>query len=498
MSSTVKKRILLVSWHFPPYKSSSAFNLFKRIKDTGFHYDVLHIKQKEAPDNEKMFRFSSSTFHRYEIEVPREDGRDRESRELYCEKVCEFFNELRRTTHYSVMLSHSHELVSHIAALAIKARYPELRWVASFGDPIAGNPFNESYKFPLLDEDSKTESEVLVQADRIIVTNRYQKDVMIQTARSDVSDGKFFILPHCFDERMYPSARKKSQGIDGAIFKFRHIGMLYKFKRTSEPFLLAAQRLIQRYPNLRGKFCIEFFGATDRYIQNAASYGLADSVRFQGNVSYLESLSLMSDSDCLLLRDADFSDQGVKLTPFYPGKLADYLGAKKPVIAVTMKNGCVPDMLHDLGGVAVTESDVDDLADLMAKAIEGRLTANLENTEKYSVFNVATLARAALTYTEDKKKVLVAGHDLKFAKFIIDEIRGRKDLLLLIDQWKGHDSHDETKSEALLYQADVIFCEWGLGNAVWYSKKKRLGQKLVVRMHLQEFTTRHPEKFVNS
>ena len=49
----------------------------------------------------------------------------------------------------------------------------------------------------------------------------------------------------------------------------------------------------------------------------------------------------------------------------------------------------------------------------------------------------------------------------------------------------------------LLNQADTIFCEWGLGNAVWYSKHKKLGQRLVTRMHLQEITTRHPEKFTH-
>jgi glycosyltransferase involved in cell wall biosynthesis len=31
-----------------------------------------------------------------------------------------------------------------------------------------------------------------------------------------------------------------------------------------------------------------------------------------------------------------------------------------------------------------------------------------------------------------------------------------------------------------------VFCEWTLGNAIWYGKHKREGQKLVGRLHLQE------------
>ncbi len=38
----------------------------------------------------------------------------------------------------------------------------------------------------------------------------------------------------------------------------------------------------------------------------------------------------------------------------------------------------------------------------------------------------------------------------------------------------------------LLAQADVVFCEWGLGNLEWYSQHVGPHQRLVVRVHLQE------------
>ncbi|EHA13921.1 glycosyltransferase [Halomonas sp. HAL1] len=500
MSQNTHKKVLVVSWHFPPYKSSSAFNLFKRLKDTGYEYDVLQIKRADKPDNEGMFRYASSRFNRYEIEVPTEDARDIKARAHFVEKALDFYQRLKVHKHYRVMISHSHEIASHLAAMAIKKANPDLRWVASFGDPIAANPFNASYKFPMLEEDSQSEAEVLQQADRIVVTNPYQQVIVAESQVVPVDSDKFFVLPHCFDERMYSKQPKPTRNDnfpvpEERLFRFMHVGMLYKFKRTSEPFMQGAQRLLEKHPELKGRFSLEFYGANDRYIQAAADYGLQDIASFKGSVSYLESLSVMTQADCLLLRDADFSDQGLRDTPFYPGKLADYLGAKKPVLAVTMAHGCVPDMLAKLGGASLTEDNIDGIADAMCDAIQGRLTINTEEAERYSHQHTAERARQALSFSQDKKKILIAGHDLKFAKFIMEAIEQRDDLELLIDQWQDHNKHDENESKRLLSQADTIFCEWGLGNAVWYSQHKKEGQRLVVRMHLQEITTRHPDQF---
>ncbi|WP_156969844.1 glycosyltransferase [Knoellia subterranea] len=84
-------------------------------------------------------------------------------------------------------------------------------------------------------------------------------------------------------------------------------------------------------------------------------------------------------------------------------------------------------------------------------------------------------------------RVVIAGHDLKFATSLIEELRAQGAHVEL-DQWTSHTAHDEQRSLELLQQADVILCEWGLGNAVWYSEHARPGQHVVVRVHLQELT----------
>lgn len=86
------------------------------------------------------------------------------------------------------------------------------------------------------------------------------------------------------------------------------------------------------------------------------------------------------------------------------------------------------------------------------------------------------------------ERILVAGHDLKFATGLIQHLRDSGHGLT-IDQWQGHSLHDEEYSRRALAEADIVLCEWALGNAVWYSNNKLPGQRLVCRVHLQELDT---------
>lgn len=84
-----------------------------------------------------------------------------------------------------------------------------------------------------------------------------------------------------------------------------------------------------------------------------------------------------------------------------------------------------------------------------------------------------------------KKTIVIAGHDLKFIKPFYPFFT-QAGIRLLLDFWTGHNQHNETASKRLVRQADTVFCEWTLGNAIWYGKHKREGQKLIGRLHAQE------------
>ena len=87
---------------------------------------------------------------------------------------------------------------------------------------------------------------------------------------------------------------------------------------------------------------------------------------------------------------------------------------------------------------------------------------------------------------QSKLRLVVAGDDLKFINDGLRELR--RVFEIRVDKWLGHDRHDTLRSERLLDWADVIHCEWLLGNAVWYSARKRRDQTLIVRGHRFEVT----------
>ena len=96
------------------------------------------------------------------------------------------------------------------------------------------------------------------------------------------------------------------------------------------------------------------------------------------------------------------------------------------------------------------------------------------------------------TSTTRIKRILFAGHDFKFLKPIIAHYQRQPDFEVFLDEHKGHVITDTRRSENLLEQADIIFCEWCLGNAEWYSNKKKKHQLLIVRLHHQEINQNLP------
>lgn len=86
-------------------------------------------------------------------------------------------------------------------------------------------------------------------------------------------------------------------------------------------------------------------------------------------------------------------------------------------------------------------------------------------------------------------RILFNGHDFKFLRPLISRYRNNAGFEVIIDEHKGHVITDTEKSKKLLEQTDIIFCEWCLGNAEWYSKNKHEYQKLIIRFHRQEIST---------
>jgi glycosyltransferase involved in cell wall biosynthesis len=86
----------------------------------------------------------------------------------------------------------------------------------------------------------------------------------------------------------------------------------------------------------------------------------------------------------------------------------------------------------------------------------------------------------------DTLTILFAGHDFRFIRPFMARCEQDPRFRVLVDEHAGHEIASPERCRELLPCADIIFCEWCLGNAVWYSQHKLPRQRILVRLHSQE------------
>jgi glycosyltransferase involved in cell wall biosynthesis len=89
-------------------------------------------------------------------------------------------------------------------------------------------------------------------------------------------------------------------------------------------------------------------------------------------------------------------------------------------------------------------------------------------------------------------RVVLAGHDLKFFTPLVALLRLQPGVEVRVDQWAALGEHDPARSKELADWADVVICEWCGPNAIWYSRHKRKGSRLLVHLHRFELYSHYP------
>ncbi|WP_027331190.1 glycosyltransferase family 4 protein [Marinimicrobium agarilyticum] len=311
---------------------------------------------------------------------------------------------------------------------------------------------------------------------------------IVQSERMRTSYSREFDIP---EEHLYILPPLIPPIVKNPSFRNRLNTLCYTGKFSEEwgtPGLVDAfNALKQKLPyaklNIAGnKFHGDLGGRKDEIEQYFAS---DENINWVGEVSRQESIQLSRDSDIgFALRSGQIdNDNSQELST----KLFEYMSAGKPVILRPTK--VHKDLLGD---------DFPLFAENHAEAAE-KCAAAMTNVALYeqaakmaysaykrfaNTVNHAEIVERLLNHK--KTTVLFAGHDFKFLTDVIDAYDKDDKFEVLIDKWKGHTQHNEDESLDKLTQADIIFCEWGLGNIRWYSNYKKPGQKLVVRVHRQE------------
>ena len=364
----MKKRILVISWFYPPVNSSEGLVTYKLLKASKYDYDVFTQKTNA------LWYYGNKDVLPETKNINTIFAKAKDLQEWIQEAV-NYYKENKDK--YDIVMTRSMPEESHITGLEIKRINPQIIWIASFGDPIGENPYvlkmlkeknpysvtgirsmlsvkrfvksylfkrNKKYNYNnLIKVKSNLEEEIAECADKIILNNKYQKEYM---AKSKKNFNKFIdksvVIEHSYDKSLYKENEQKQNN----KIVFRYIGHLDEIRTPI--YLLKALRILNKKDDKISDIAqFEFYGnLSDKDKLFIMDNDLLNLVHIKKTVGYLQSLELMKDSDWLIHIDANISDV-VNENIFFAAKLADYIGSQRNIIGLTMLDGASADILRN-------------------------------------------------------------------------------------------------------------------------------------------------------
>jgi glycosyltransferase involved in cell wall biosynthesis len=216
--------------------------------------------------------------------------------------------------------------------------------VIDYRDPWHEYPY-KSYPTPFHKLwNYKLEKKVLRNSARILATNRRTKELLVKRYKFlDYSDVTIF--PQGFDPADFADD-SKLRIEKGNRMRLTHAGVFYG-ERTPRYILEALKKIFSEQPEMRQHIEMYFIGILqDEYIEMIQKLGLEGNVTVTGYVDHKHCIEYLKSSDVLwLMLDNDVQS---------PGKLYEYLGLRKPILAC-ISNGFIRQTLQESGGAIIID-----------------------------------------------------------------------------------------------------------------------------------------------
>jgi glycosyltransferase involved in cell wall biosynthesis len=253
-------------------------------------------------------------------------------------------SELLTMEKFQVVFSTAPPFTDHLIALELREKF-NIPFVVDYRDPWRDNP-HKSFPTPYHGwKNSKLEKRVLKRASGVIVTNRRVKELMIKRYKF-LEYNDLTILPQGFDPADFgPQTAPAGAGRNDGKLKITHAGVFYG-GRTPRKFLEAVAKLRIADTEAYAAVEVHLIGALqDEYVKLIGRLGLEEKVKVRGYLEHAECVREIRSSDVLWLT-LDNDTQS-------PGKLYEYLGARKPILA-SVPPGFVEQTLEDAGASIIT------------------------------------------------------------------------------------------------------------------------------------------------
>ena len=284
---------------------------------------------------------------------------------------------------YDVIISTGPPHSMHMIALGLKKEFPNVKWVADFRDPWTMIDFYKDLKLTSWADrrHHAMEKKVLSTADEIVTISPSCADDLMELANRPIR-----VIHNGFDEEDF---KNTAPALD-LDFTIVHIGSMNK-DRNPRVLWEVLGNLIQKNPSYGQFIKIELVGIVDgSIIESIQNAGLKDHLTVTGQQNHQLVIQRMRGAQLLLLPINDIPQQkGVM-----PGKMYEYLGSGRPILAFGLPDSDTAKLLRDTGaGTLLGYNDKTALGDFIGTAIKSYQSGNFEVSSKgylgYSRKNLA-------------------------------------------------------------------------------------------------------------
>lgn len=229
----------------------------------------------------------------------------------------------------------------HLVGLKFKKQFPKVRWIADFRDPWTTIGYHQALYLSEFAQKKhlQLEKEVLQNATEILVTSEATKKEFLSKTKQPIH-----VLTNGYEETS--STYNELKKYESEQFAISYIGS-WLTNRNPIIFWEVLQELIQEQEAFAKKFTLQIAGKVSEDItETIKEFGLMDYIRFFGYVSHQEARAIQATSNLLLLIEIDSPETKCII----PGKLFEYLSARKPILAIGPEGSDVQTILEETKG----------------------------------------------------------------------------------------------------------------------------------------------------
>ena len=372
---TMKRRVLLIAYHYPPVKVSSGIQRTLKfsayLRENGWEPMVLTISPRayehisndqmaEIPARmvvERAFVLDTSRHLSIGNRYPGWMAQPDRWVSWLPGAVWRGMAMIRRYRP-SIIMSTYPIATAHLIGLSLQ-RLSGLPWIADFRDSVTepGYP-REPATWRI---HRRLEGAIIRRCARAVFTTEGTRQ-MYAERYSEKPASNWSVIENGFDEENFRDAESgfepKPLGQPDQL-TLVHSGILYPQERDPKPFFAALRALKDsgEISAARLQIVLRATGSDELYWPLLRELGLEDIVKLAPAVSYRDALREMLQADGLLLFQASMCNHQI------PAKLYEYLRAGRPIFTLTDPTGNTASSLRAAGAKDIVNiADVNDIA----------------------------------------------------------------------------------------------------------------------------------------